>query len=106
MILKAHHVVAEILSDVDLSLGELGWDEFHDRFEVIVELAAAVLEGSTRADESVIEARWKTGGVFISAPSATLSFSLGIVDPLYEVCARCRDPELRRRALDLLAKHP
>lgn len=31
MILKAHHVVAEILTDVDLSLGELGWDEFHDK---------------------------------------------------------------------------
>ena len=44
--------------------------------------------------------------MFISAPTATLSFSLGIVDPLYEVCARCRDPTLRRRALDLLAKHP
>lgn len=58
------------------------------------------------SDASVIEARWKSNGVFISAPSATLSFSLGIVDPLYEVCARCRDPSLRRQALDLLARHP
>ena len=106
MILKAHEIVAEILSEVDLSLGELGWDAFHDKFEAITNLAAAVLEDSKRADTSVIEARWKTSGVFISAPSATLSFSLGIVDPLYEVCSRCRDPVLRRRALDLLARHP
>ena len=56
-----------------------------------------------QADTSVIEARWKTNGVFISAPTATLSFSLGIVDPLYEVCARCRDPVVRRRALDLVS---
>ena len=106
MVLKAHETVAEILSDVDLSLGELGWDVFRDKFEAIVNLASAVLEDSKQADVSVIEARWKTSGVFISAPTATLSFSLGIVDPLYEVCARCRDPVLRRRALDLLARHP
>ena len=42
----------------------------------------------------------------MSTPQATLSFSLGIVDALYEVCARCRDPVLRRKALDLLARHP
>ncbi|KAK5174928.1 uncharacterized protein LTR77_000064 [Saxophila tyrrhenica] len=133
MILKAHETVAEILSDVDLSLGELGWDAFTNKFAAIVNLAEAVLEDSKQADKSVIEARWKTNGalrvlrvlsngieyskqlltrllltigVFISAPSATLSFSLGIVDPLYEVCARCRDPSLRRRALELLARHP
>jgi hypothetical protein len=106
MILKAHELVAEILSEVDLSLGELGWDAFHDKFKAITNLAAAVLEDSKQADTSVIEARWKTSGVFISAPTATLSFSLGIVDPLYEVCARCRDPVLRRKALDLLARHP
>jgi hypothetical protein len=106
MILKAHELVAEILSDVDLSLGELGWDAFTKKFEAIVDLAAAVLEDSKHSDTSTIEARWKTNGVFISAPTATLSFSLGIVDPLYEVCSRCRDPTLRRRALELLARHP
>lgn len=106
MILKAHHLVAEILADVDLSLGELGWDAFHEKFAAIVNLAAAVLDDTRRSDRSVIEARWKTSGVFISSTSATLSFSLGIVDPLYEVVARCRDPNLRRKALDLLATHP
>lgn len=43
---------------------------------------------------------------FPTTPKTQLCFSLGIVDPLYEVCARCRDPALRRRALDLLARHP
>lgn len=106
MILKAHHLTAEIFAEIDLSLGELGWDAFDHKFTAIVDLATAVLEGSTQADTSVIEARWKNAGVFISAAGTTLSFSLGIVDPLYEVCARCRDPVLRRRALDLLARHP
>lgn len=31
MVLKAHHLVAEVLSEVDLSLGELGWDAFKDK---------------------------------------------------------------------------
>lgn len=31
MVLKAHHLVAEVLSNVDLSLGELGWDAFHEK---------------------------------------------------------------------------
>ncbi|KAK5698463.1 hypothetical protein LTR17_023638 [Elasticomyces elasticus] len=106
MVLKAHHLVAEILAEVDLSLGELGWDAFRDQFAAIVNLATAVLEDSLQSDTSVIEARWKTSGVFISSTSATLSFTLGIVDPLYEVCSRCRDPVLRRKALDLLARHP
>jgi hypothetical protein len=106
MILKAHHLVAEILCGVDLSHGELGWDAFQQQFKAIVDLATAFLEGTTQTDTSIIEARWKTGGTFISSPAATLSFTLGIVDPLYEVCARCRDPVLRRRALDLLARHP
>ncbi|KAK5110877.1 hypothetical protein LTR85_000715 [Meristemomyces frigidus] len=106
MILKAHHLSAEIFAQVDLSLGEMGWDAFQDKFTAIVDLATAILEETTQADTSVIEARWKTGGGFISAPSATLSFSLGIVDPLYEVCVRCRDPVLRRKALNLLARHP
>lgn len=94
MILKAHHIVCEILSNVDLSEGELGWDKFQRDFAAVINLAAAVLED----DRSV-----ETGQ---QSPKTELCFSLGIVDPLYEVCARCRDPALRRRALDLLARHP
>lgn len=103
MILKAHQTLAEIFAEVDLSLGELGWDAFHDRFAAITDLAVAVLEGSTPADASIIEKCREANGVIWLAPTLTLSFSLGIVDPLYEVCARCRDPALRRRALDLVS---
>ena len=106
MVLKAYHIVAEIVCDIDLSLGEMAWDSCHDKFAAVLDLATAILEGSKQADVSVIEARWKSSGVFISAPSATLSFSLDIVDPLYQVCACCRDPVLRRKALDLLARYP
>jgi hypothetical protein len=106
MVLKAHHLVAEVLSNVDLSLGELGWDAFHDRFAAIVDLGAAVLHDCKMSDTSNLDARWKVNGVFIFSTNAELSFSLGIVDPLYEVGTRCREYQLRRRALDLPARHP
>lgn len=94
MVLKAHHLVCEILSNVDLSEGELGWDKFHGEFTAILDLAKAVLEDGPQPVTRQ------------TSPKTELCFSLGIVDPLYEVCARCRDPALRRRALDLLARHP
>jgi len=95
-------------------------------FTAIVDLAKGFLEGSSSADTSAPETPWKTSEAVVSVksscvccdpsltgtlnqastPAATLSFSLGIVDPLYEVCARCRDPRVRREALDLLARHP
>ena len=79
-----------------MSEGELGWDKFHTSFIAILDLAEAVLEdGSQPKAEQAAD-----------LPKTQLCFSLGIVDPLYEVCARCRDPALRRRALNLLARHP
>lgn len=98
-ITQAHHLVCEILSNVDLSEGELGWDKFHASFVAILDLAEAVLEDGSQTRE-------RQAADFPTAPKTQLCFSLGIVDPLYEVCARCRDPVLRRRALDLLARHP
>jgi hypothetical protein len=98
-VFQAHHLVCEILSNVDLSEGELGWDKFHTSFTAILDLAEAVLE-----DKS--EPRMKHAVDLPTTPKTQLCFSLGIVDPLYEVCARCRDPAIRRRALDLLARHP
>lgn len=99
MVLKAHHLVCEILSTVDLSEGALGWERFHQSFTAIVDLAEAVLG---RSPQSITSHPNNPPGT----PSSKLCFSLGILDPLYEVCARCRDPLLRRRALDLLAGHP
>jgi len=99
MVLKAHHLVCEILSNVDLSEGAHGWDRFHRSFRAIVHLAQSVLGTSSRPVTGY--SKDLTG-----TPKTNLCFSLGILDPLYEVCARCRDPLLRRQALDLVANHP
>lgn len=95
--ISAHHLVCGILAEVDLSEGELGWDKFRPSFIAILDLAEAVLEDDP---QSKIQPKAS------DTPKTQLCFSLGIVDPLYEVCARCRDPLLRRRALDLLSRHP
>ncbi|KAM0698397.1 hypothetical protein Q7P36_001864 [Cladosporium allicinum] len=99
MVLKAHHLVCDILSKVDLSEGAPGWDRFHRSFTAIVDLAESVLGTNP---QSITSHPKDSSGTL----STKLCFSLGILDPLYEVCARCRDPLLRRRALDLLAGHP
>ena len=103
MVLKANALVAHIFSNVDLSRGELAWDGFEDQFEAIVVLAAAVLE----ADDSMRRRSQirRPQAAFISSTNAEHAFSLGIITPLCEVCARCRDPAICGKALKVLASH-
>jgi len=103
MILKAHHLMAEILANVDLTPEGGDWDSFHNTFRAIVDLATAVLEDGTRNEQIDVQSRWQLGDPI---PATSLSFSFDLIDPLYEVCARCKDPIPRRQALSLLARHP
>lgn len=105
MILKAHHLVAEILSQVDLSQGDLAWDAFLGKFAAIVNLATAVLEDTKRSVPPLADGSRQLSGTS-SSTMATLDSSLEIVDPLYEVVSRCRDPIVRRQALGILATLP
>lgn len=45
MVLKAHHLVAEILANVDLSLGELGWDALYDKVCMIKDKPSDATQG-------------------------------------------------------------
>lgn len=58
------------------------WDEFRPLYEKIVDLAEEII------------------GPSAGIPRFTLD--MGLIGPLYEVIARCRDPFIRRRALLLL----
>lgn len=105
MILKAHHLVAEILSQVDLSQGDLAWDAFLGKFAAIVNLATAVLEDTKRSIPPLADGSRQLSGTS-SSTMATPDISLGIIDPLYEVVSRCRDPIVRKQALGILATLP
>lgn len=88
MVLKAHHLVAEILAEVDLSVGASGWSAFSKKFTAIVNLAGAILQDTNPLDPSLnsrTEDSWRTSGVLVASTSSSLTFALGIVDPLYEV---------------------
>jgi hypothetical protein len=65
------------------------WDDFLPIFEQIVSLAESISGIDLSAKE-----------VYQSKPSFSLDF--GIVGPLYDVAARCRDPVIRRRAIAVL----
>lgn len=103
MILKANALVTDIFTNVDLSRGESAWEVFQDKFQAIVDLAAAVLE----ADDSVRSRSQvqKTKTTFISTTNVEHAFGLGIITPLCEVCARCSEPIIRGKALELLSRY-
>lgn len=70
------------------------WDKFNPQFAEIVSLAASIV--NTHDAGSLL------------ATSARPSFSLdnGIIAPLYEVATLCRDPVIRRRAVQILRSAP
>ena len=69
------------------------WDEHQSGFEQVVQIAERVV-----ASNNVPANVGKTLHRF------TLDF--GIVGPLYDTARACRDPKIRRRAIDLLRMYP
>lgn len=103
MVLKANGLVAHIFCNIDLSAGEAGWDAFSMQFSAIVDLAEDVLQSRSEQQRSRSGRLGRGNTPFISATNAEHAFSLGIIIPLCEVCARCRDSTIRDRALVLLS---
>ncbi|RAL05362.1 uncharacterized protein BO80DRAFT_421429 [Aspergillus ibericus CBS 121593] len=75
-----------------------GWDMYNPIFQEIVSLAASVVELSGDRSPSTPEA--DPSGQRRFKPSFTLD--MGIIGPLYDVATLCRDPLIRRRAVDIL----
>ena len=69
---------------------ETAADEYMDRFQRIVHLAGEFISEKRKDD----------------LPSATYSFELGMVAPMFMTGWKCRDPAIRRRALDLICQGP
>ena len=70
---------------------EMDFDDYTDLFSTLVEAAENVLLYPLETD---------------SGERLTLSFDLGIAEPLFYVVSRCRHPRLRRMALKLLRQCP
>lgn len=71
------------------------WDQFNSQFDEIVSLAASVVEATYESDSS--------GPLNEGNPARPL-FSLdnGVIGPLYNVATLCRDPIIRRKAVNVL----
>ena len=103
-ILKIHATIVKVMAEAspglldDRPISEVMNDQatfepFTKDFRIVVNLSKSIVAA---AEEAI------RGGF----PPLNFSTDLGIVGPLYYVCARCRDIPLRNEALELLTRCP
>lgn len=96
--LRVHRILIDIFLHI-LPLwqthGELVWDEVEAQMSQIVTFAAIVMD-------SKISLSPRRGG----GRKGVSGFDFGVVQPLFMVAQKCRDPALRRRALKLMLQYP
>ncbi|KAL2156797.1 hypothetical protein VTH82DRAFT_1543 [Thermothelomyces myriococcoides] len=94
-ILRVYHLLVAIWLRIDIfhpDKRETGYDVWEEHFKEILGLCEFIVRRQQRT-----KARW-------GQPSCTSG--LGYVMPLHMVAARCRNPDLRWRAVELLLAHP
>lgn len=90
-ILTCHYAIIDIWLDCALSSPECTYDSYTASFERVVDLAAQVVHLTNAQNNG-------TPPIF--------QFEIGVIPPLYMTARKCRDPILRRRAIDLLRQAP
>ncbi|KAL9060340.1 MAG: hypothetical protein Q9162_000744 [Coniocarpon cinnabarinum] len=90
-VLHVHRLFLTIALSRFPSLDEMHFDEFTPLFEEMVVLARKVFEITPSSSRG---------------QHMTVSFDLGVAEPLFYVVSRCRVPRLRRDALEMLRKCP
>lgn len=92
-------VASRICSSGVLTGLETRYDVNIKQFRQVVEQCALLL-AMQEVENAKYDRRSQTG------PSFVFSFELGVITPLSLTCIKCRDPRIRRDALDLLCKYP
>ena len=90
-ILTCHYAIIGIWLDCALSFPECTYDNYTSSFEHVIDLAAQVVYLTNAQNNG-------TPPVF--------QFEIGVIPPLYMAARKCRDPTLRRRAIELLRQAP
>ncbi|KAK4137873.1 hypothetical protein BT67DRAFT_415711 [Trichocladium antarcticum] len=115
-VLKMFQLMTKILFMMTFSDSEMHFDNFHPYFRGIVDLALEVVGDEERRaaarrcpDATFCQHQHRRapdilGGHEYAARHIKPSFSadLGIVPPLYVVATKCREPRIRRQAIQLL----
>lgn len=104
--IKAHRILANIMIKVDLSDGPQCWNSFQKDFITIVELAESLLGPSQEIGRLTLSTKEHTETNEVPFPLELLPEGMDVTRPLIEVCARCSDAAIKRKALKLLANHP
>lgn len=91
-ILELHQVAGSVAASAGPYTHEIVFDSFEDEFRQILALASRVLHDTDEPAEH--------------AQPLCPSFDMGVIPPLYYAASRCRHPDIRRQALDLLRKGP
>ena len=76
------------------STPSFSWDKFNAQFAEIVSLAASIVNANV------------TGSPTATSVRPSFSLDNGVIAPLYEVATLCRDPVIRRRAVQVLRSAP
>lgn len=98
LILKLWRTTINVLLNVELQFGELGWDDFEADFSTLVSTAEKFVKNSALQDGTL--SLPSNGKLATCKP--TQSFSIGIITPLFLTATRCRDPDIRRSACEVL----
>jgi hypothetical protein len=88
VLLKMHHLFIAIMLGASGANDETKFDNFIAEFRQMIKLTESLFAPSTPMGQS--------------DQKPSYIFDTNIIPPLYMAATRCRDPELRRRALDLL----
>jgi hypothetical protein len=96
-VLRIHYRVTRIWLETCLSPDAMGFDKHGSDFEAIISNAAMIIsEESTKIHRAT---------EYDTDPCGNFCLDMGLIPPLYYTAVKCRDPSLRRIAIDLLATY-
>ena len=101
-VLKIHATIVKVMAEAspglldDRPIGEAmndhaTFEPFTEDFRIVVTLCKSIIAAAEQ-------------DIKLGKPALNFSTDLGIIGPLYYVCARCRDIPLRNQALELLSR--
>lgn len=108
LILKMWEFCADMVHRIDLSKGELCWDEMLPEFEHIVALAARHLQIEKPLSPLSPISPGSEDADYLPKPTtlSRFSFTCLVGEPLHLVASLCRNPVTRRKAIYLLKTNP
>jgi hypothetical protein len=103
-ILRIHQYKQLILLDhARLGMTDLiTWDKYNLVFEEIVSLAASVVDTMDDVESLSSKSSQSSDPSKEGRLKPSFSLDIGIIAPLYDVATLCRDPSIRRRAVNVL----